>query len=41
MNTEPSSSIYGAMLGACKIHGNVPLGETAAKNLSVWILRVL
>jgi len=33
MNAEPSSSMYGAMLGACKIHGNVPLGETAAKNL--------
>lgn len=33
MNAEPNSSMYGAMLGACKIHGNVPLGETAAKNL--------
>ena len=33
MNAEPSSSMYGAMLGACKIHGNVPLGEIAAKNL--------
>ncbi|PAN24861.1 hypothetical protein PAHAL_4G257300 [Panicum hallii] len=33
INAEPSSSMFGAMLGACKIHGNVPLGETAAKNL--------
>ncbi|KAJ1258646.1 hypothetical protein BS78_10G091300 [Paspalum vaginatum] len=33
MDTECKSSMYGAMLGACKIHGNMPLGETAAKNL--------
>ncbi|CAN6283272.1 unnamed protein product [Urochloa humidicola] len=33
MNAEPNSSMYGAMLGACKVHGNVFLGETAAKNL--------
>lgn len=33
MNAEHNSSMYGAMLGACKIYGNVPLGETAAKNL--------
>ncbi|CAL4925003.1 unnamed protein product [Urochloa decumbens] len=33
MNAEPNSSMYGAMLGACKVHGNVLLGETAAKNL--------
>nr|CAB3470025.1 unnamed protein product [Digitaria exilis] len=33
MNTEHNSSMYGTMLGACKIYGNVPLGETAAKNL--------
>ncbi|CAO1947634.1 unnamed protein product [Urochloa humidicola] len=33
VNAESNSSMYGAMLGACKVHGNVPLGETAAKNL--------
>lgn len=33
MDSECKSSMYGAMLGACKIHGNMPLGETAAKNL--------
>ncbi|XP_040255767.1 pentatricopeptide repeat-containing protein At3g20730 [Aegilops tauschii subsp. strangulata] len=33
VDTEPNSSILGAMLGACKTHGNMPLGETAAKNL--------
>ncbi|PWZ17648.1 Pentatricopeptide repeat-containing protein [Zea mays] len=32
-NTECKSSMYGTMLGACKVHGNMPLGETAAKNL--------
>lgn len=32
-NVEPSSSMLGAMLGACKMHGNMSLGETAAKNL--------
>ncbi|KAL5216339.1 hypothetical protein ABZP36_007740 [Zizania latifolia] len=32
-NFRPSSSTLGAMLGACKLHGNMLLGETAAKNL--------
>ncbi|XP_062233320.1 pentatricopeptide repeat-containing protein At3g20730-like [Phragmites australis] len=32
-NAEPNTSMYGAMLGACKIHGNMPLGKTVAKNL--------
>ncbi|KAL6605939.1 hypothetical protein ACP70R_041592 [Stipagrostis hirtigluma subsp. patula] len=32
-NVEPNSSMYGAMLGACKMHGNMPLGEATAKNL--------
>jgi pentatricopeptide repeat protein len=33
MDIEPNSSMLGAMLGACKAYGNMPLGETAAKNL--------
>nr|UPT48928.1 pentatricopeptide repeat protein AaPPR1099 [Agave angustifolia] len=33
MPIEPSISVYGAMLGACKIHKNVQLGEAAAQRL--------
>ncbi|KAJ0968058.1 hypothetical protein J5N97_024975 [Dioscorea zingiberensis] len=33
MAMKPSISVYGAMLGACKIHKNVELGEKAAKRL--------
>lgn len=33
IDIEPNSSMFGAMLGACKTHGSMPLGETAAKNL--------
>ncbi|PKA60654.1 Pentatricopeptide repeat-containing protein [Apostasia shenzhenica] len=33
MPIKPSISVYGAMLGACKIHKNVKTGEAAAKRL--------
>ncbi|XP_010243611.1 PREDICTED: pentatricopeptide repeat-containing protein At1g11290, chloroplastic [Nelumbo nucifera] len=33
MPIEPEISVFGAMLGACKIHKNVELGEKAAKRL--------
>ncbi|XP_026656065.1 pentatricopeptide repeat-containing protein At1g11290, chloroplastic isoform X1 [Phoenix dactylifera] len=33
MPIKPGISVYGAMLGACKIHKNVQLGEEAAKRL--------
>ncbi|KAK9154213.1 hypothetical protein Sjap_001693 [Stephania japonica] len=33
MPVEPGISVYGAMLGACKIHKNVELGEKAAERL--------
>ncbi|XP_039134605.1 pentatricopeptide repeat-containing protein At1g11290, chloroplastic [Dioscorea cayenensis subsp. rotundata] len=33
MPIKPSISVYGAMLGACKIHKNVELGEKAAQRL--------
>ncbi|KMS98200.1 hypothetical protein BVRB_4g094640 [Beta vulgaris subsp. vulgaris] len=33
MPIEPGVSIYGAMLGACKIHKNLELGEKAANRL--------
>ncbi|KAL4311657.1 hypothetical protein GQ457_01G048490 [Hibiscus cannabinus] len=33
MPIEPGINVYGAMLGACKIHKNVELGEKAAKKL--------
>ncbi|PIA52966.1 hypothetical protein AQUCO_01000669v1 [Aquilegia coerulea] len=33
MPIEPGISVFGAMLGACKIHKNVELGEMAAKRL--------
>lgn len=33
MPIKPGISVYGAMLGACKIHKNVNLGEEAAKRL--------
>nr|XP_043607330.1 pentatricopeptide repeat-containing protein At1g11290, chloroplastic [Erigeron canadensis] len=33
MPVEPQINVFGAMLGACKIHKNVELGEMAAKRL--------
>ncbi|KAK4748913.1 hypothetical protein SAY87_015499 [Trapa incisa] len=33
MPIEPGITVYGAMLGACKIHKNVELGEMAAERL--------
>ncbi|KDP40584.1 hypothetical protein JCGZ_24583 [Jatropha curcas] len=33
MPVEPEITVYGAMLGACKIHKNVELGEKAANKL--------
>lgn len=33
MPVEPGITVFGAMLGACKIHKNVELGERAAKKL--------
>lgn len=33
MPIEPGITVYGAMLGACKIHKNVKLGEKAAERL--------
>ena len=33
MPVEPGITVFGAMLGACKIHKNVELGEKAAKKL--------
>lgn len=33
MPIKPGISVYGAMLGACKIHKNVKLGEEAAQRL--------
>ncbi|WCJ39218.1 Pentatricopeptide repeat (PPR) superfamily protein [Euphorbia peplus] len=33
MPIEPGITVYGAMLGACKIHKNVDLGEKAANKL--------
>ncbi|GJN00294.1 hypothetical protein PR202_ga17715 [Eleusine coracana subsp. coracana] len=39
-NAESNSSMYGAMLGACKLHGNMSLGEAVAKNIFSMILRI-
>ncbi|KAL4191400.1 hypothetical protein AMTRI_Chr07g29720 [Amborella trichopoda] len=33
MEMEPNAVIWGALLGGCKIHGNVGLAEIAVKNL--------
>ncbi|KAA8537378.1 hypothetical protein F0562_026935 [Nyssa sinensis] len=33
MPFEPNAAVWGALLGACRIHGNVKLAEIAVKNL--------
>ncbi|GAB4830855.1 hypothetical protein Ancab_004883 [Ancistrocladus abbreviatus] len=33
MNINPNASLWGAILGACSIHGNISLGEVAAQHL--------
>ncbi|KAL8499712.1 hypothetical protein ACS0TY_019617 [Phlomoides rotata] len=33
MPMEPDSTVWGAFLGSCRIHGNIELGEIAAKEL--------
>jgi len=33
MPIKPNSSVWGSLLGACRIHGNIDLGEHAAKQL--------
>lgn len=33
MPTQAGSHIWGALLGACRIHHNIPMGEVAADNL--------
>ncbi|CAK7355431.1 unnamed protein product [Dovyalis caffra] len=33
MNIKPNASLWGAILGACKIYGNMPLAEEAATHL--------
>ncbi|MQM11885.1 hypothetical protein Taro_044796 [Colocasia esculenta] len=35
MKMEPSSVIWGALLGGCKIHGNMEIGEAARRQLMV------
>ncbi|XP_059624856.1 pentatricopeptide repeat-containing protein At3g20730-like [Cornus florida] len=34
MDVKPNASLWGAILGACNIYGNMSLGEVAAKHLS-------
>lgn len=35
MNVEPNSIVWGALLGGCKLHGNMEIGRIAAKELMV------
>ncbi|KAF3791618.1 Pentatricopeptide repeat-containing protein [Nymphaea thermarum] len=35
MNMKPNAVIWGALLGGCRTHGNVELGEVAVKNLVI------
>ncbi|XP_076935229.1 pentatricopeptide repeat-containing protein At3g20730-like [Bidens hawaiensis] len=33
MHMKPNASVWGAILGACSVHGNVAIGEVAARQL--------
>ncbi|WOL12016.1 pentatricopeptide repeat-containing protein [Canna indica] len=33
MNIKPNASLWGAVLGACRVHGDISLGEVSAKHL--------
>lgn len=33
MSIKPDSAVWGALLGACRIHGNVEMGKVASQNL--------
>jgi pentatricopeptide repeat protein len=33
MSIKPDSAVWGALLGACRIHGNVEMGKLASQNL--------
>ncbi|KAL5709275.1 hypothetical protein ACHQM5_019983 [Ranunculus cassubicifolius] len=39
MPMEPDSGVWGALLGACRMHSKIPLGENAAHLLIMWFFQ--